>query len=907
MMKKTLLCGLLLAATPGFLNAYDTPTMGWSSWNTYGINISEALIKSQADAMVSKGLKDAGYQYINIDDGYFGGRDKEGNLLIHPTRFPNGLRPVVDYIHGKGLKAGIYSDAGKNTCASYWEGDTLGVGVGLYGHEQQDMDFFFKELGFDFIKVDYCGAEAGHNVDNLDLPEQERYTAIHDAIVNTGRTDVKLNVCRWAYPGTWVHDLAASWRVTEDIYLDWASVKGIIAQSLYLSAFAYEGHYNDMDMLEVGRGLTEEEDKTHFGMWCIMSSPLIIGCDMSTISDTALALLTNKDLIAINQDPLGLQAHVVKHEGGTYVLVKDIETLNGKTRAVALYNPTDQPANMSIDFFDLDLGGKVLVRDLYAQEDLGETIDSLSVEVPAHGTRIYRLEAEKRYERSRYEGETAFLEAYQELANNESEETGIFEEASYCTGGVKAAWLGKSAENNLQWRNVYSEKGGSYIMRLDYICDESRNVYVSVNGGEAVKYSLNSGSWRTVAQQDIPIELNAGNNVIKLYNAENWMPDIDGMTLVSEDSLEMYQRKLEDLVLRAEAEAEKAQTEGIKNLLTEAVTAAGNVEETEESYTAAIENAIENIENALAVAERAVSAKTELAGLKSECQAIINNSAASESLVAFEKALAGADEQFNNALTVEAFDQCINDLRTAAQTYLKAEDAEPAEGKTWDMSLLMTNPDFDTDASGWTGSPTVSYGVAEFFDKTFETSQTLTGLKNGSYKVQVSALYRTAKNDGGKAYQSGSETIPAMFFVNNTKKAIASLYSWPYDGSTDGMGNADLRNGYIHSMYAASLSFEQGHYLNEMDVDVTDGKLKLGLSCSAYQQYCWCCFDNFRIIYLGKGEVTAVQDALTVGEADMVNVYTVGGVLLKSNVKAADALEGLPKGVYIVGNKKVAK
>lgn len=902
-MKKKLLCGLLVAASPCILSAYDTPTMGWSSWNTYGINISEDLIKAQADAMVNQGLKDVGYQYINIDDGYFGGRDKDGNLLIHPTRFPNGLRPVVDYIHGKGLKAGIYSDAGKNTCASYWGGDTWGIGVGLYGHEQQDMDFFFKDLGFDFIKVDYCGAEAGHNSEHLDLPEQERYTAIHNAIVNTGRTDVKLNICRWAYPGTWVHDLAASWRVTEDIYLGWASVKGIIAQSLYLSAFAYEGHYNDMDMLEVGRGLTEEEDKTHFGMWCIMSSPLLIGCDMTTIPDKALALLTNKDLIALNQDPLGLQAYVVKHEGGTYVLVKDVETLNGNTRAVALYNPTDAPVTMSIDYFDLDLGGKVKVRDLFAQEDLGETVASLSVEVPAHGTRIYRLEAEKRYERSRYEGETAFLEAYQELANNQSEETGIFEEADYCVCGAKAGWLGNSAENNLQWRNVYSEKGGSYTMRLDYICGETRNVYVSVNGAPAVMYSLNSGGWSTVAQKDIPIELNAGNNVIKLYNADGWMPDIDGMTLLKENSLEMYQRRLDDLVLRAEVEAEKAQTEGIKNLLSEAVAAASSVEQTEEAYTAAIEK----VQDALAVAERAVSAKTELADLKAECQTIIDQSAASESLETFKQALAGADEQLNNALTVESFDQCISDLRTAAQTYLKAEDAEPAEGQTWDMSLLMTNPDFDTDATGWPGSPTVSYGVAEFYSKTFSTSQTLTGLKNGSYKVLVSALYRTAQNDGGEDYKAGTETIPAQFTVNNTKKAIASLYSWPYEGSSEGFLDTDLKNGYVNSMYTASLSFADGHYLNEIDVDVTDGKLTIGLSCSAYQWDCWCCFDNFRLIYLGKGEGTAVKDALTVTGEDLVNVYSVAGVLLKRNVKAADALDDLPHGTYVVGNKKVTK
>ena len=139
------------------------PLMGWSSWNTYGFQISEQLIMSQTSAMVNKGLKNVGYKYINIDDGFFGGRDSEGNLLIHPTRFPNGMKKVVDFIHSRGLKAGIYSDAGKNTCASFHGGDKIGEGVGLYGHDQEDIDLYFKDLGFDFIKVDFCGGDPVHN------------------------------------------------------------------------------------------------------------------------------------------------------------------------------------------------------------------------------------------------------------------------------------------------------------------------------------------------------------------------------------------------------------------------------------------------------------------------------------------------------------------------------------------------------------------------------------------------------------------------------------------------------------------------------------------------------------------------------------------------------------------------
>ena len=414
-MKKRLI-SLVALLLPMVMMAQNPPLMGWSSWNTYGYQINDSVLKAQADAMVELGFKDCGYNHINIDDGFFGGRDKvTGKLLIHPTRFPKGLRPLVDYIHGKGLKAGIYSDAGSNTCASFWgqPKDTIGIGVGLYGHDAQDFDLYFDELNFDFIKIDYCGADAGNNADGLDLDVEQRYKEIAAAIEavkqRTGRTDITWNICRWAFPGTWVCDLVDSWRTTEDIYLGWESIKSIIGQSLYLSAYVSPGHYNDMDMLEVGRGLTDEEDKTHFGMWCMMSSPLLIGCDMHDIKGNALALMQNKELIALDQDRLGLQAYVVKREKGGYVLVKDVEQKYGTKRAIVFYNPTDGEITMSINFSEVELGGAVKVRDLFEKADKGTFENTYEVTVPAHGTRIYKLEAEKRHERTLYEAETAWL------------------------------------------------------------------------------------------------------------------------------------------------------------------------------------------------------------------------------------------------------------------------------------------------------------------------------------------------------------------------------------------------------------------------------------------------------------------------------------------------------------------
>ena len=539
-MKKRFLCchkwlfsfALLLLGVVSAV-AQHRPLMGWSSWNTYGFRINDSVIKVQADAMVNLGFLKKGYNHINIDDGFFGGRYDDGKLKIHPTRFPNGLRPLVDYIHSLGLKAGIYSDAGANTCASYWgtPKDTIGIGVGLYQHDAQDFDLYFNELDFDFIKIDYCGADARNNADKLDLDVEQRYKEIYEALKNTGRSDITWNICRWAFPGTWACGIADSWRTTEDIYLGWESVLSIINQSLYLSAYTSFGHYNDMDMLEVGRGLTEEEDKTHFGMWCIMSSPLLIGCDLNDIKGNALELMQNEELIALNQNDLGLQAYVVKKQGGYYVLVKDVETLYGKKRAVAFYNPANFLVTASIDFAALDLAGSVKIRDLFEREDIGEYTDVFQVKVPAHGTRIYLFEAEERLERTLYEAETAWLSSYQEIKDNESELTAIYSSDAACSGGTKVGWLGNSADNDIQWRNVHSDEGGTYIMRLAYITGEDRTFRISVNDGTPIKTTVNSGGWSTVATESYNITLNKGNNVIRLYTNSGWMPDIDYMTL----------------------------------------------------------------------------------------------------------------------------------------------------------------------------------------------------------------------------------------------------------------------------------------------------------------------------------------------------------------------------------------
>lgn len=881
--------------------AYERPTMGWSSWNAYGFTINETIIKSQADAIVSTGLKDAGYIYLNIDDGFFGGRDSEGHLLIHPTRFPNGMLPIVEYIHSLGLKAGIYSDAGKNTCASYWGGDKIGEGVGLYGHDQEDIDLYFKELNFDFIKVDFCGGDPGHNVDKLDLSEQERYTAIHQAIVNTGRTDVRLNVCRWAFPGTWVHDVATSWRISEDIYLGWNSIKSIVGQNLYLSAYATEGKYNDMDMLEVGRGLSEEEDKTHFGMWCIMSSPLLIGCDMTTISEEALELMTNKELIALNQDTLGLQAYVVKKVSGVYLLVKDVEELYGTKRAISIYNPTDAEVEFDVDFLSLDLGGRILVRDLFEKKDIGTYVGSMNIKVPAHGTRIYKLTAERRYERTKYEAETAWLSAYQELYNNQSAETGIYEEMAACSGGAKTGWLGKSEANDLQWRNVYSEHGGEYVLTLAYITGETRNVNLQVNGGEAKVLSLNSGGWSSLATTEVTVTLNKGNNVIRLSNATGWMPDIDCIDLVPKGSLDIYKHQLEVAQSRVSMLLEKELPLAMMATLQRAISETQIVEEKKDAYIQAIAQLQQLYDDAIA----ALTINSHIQELVAVCRENINHSipgtAVDGFVVKIEELLAETD----NLVTSKDFAALYDGLRDAAVDFHTSETSNPKEGEQWDVTFLLANTTFDGDDSGWTSKPTVRANVAEFWNTSFTMYQTIRNIKNGQYTVKVQALYRTGENDGGAAYRAGTENITALLSAGTSMtKPIASLYSYVYAGDESSFGSLDMKNGYVNSMSAAAKCFEQDKYWNDLDATVTHNRLRVGLVNSGSRYDSWCCFDNFRLYYCG-GDPAASDVDVVESAPQKVDVYSLDGVLYKSQVELGKALEGLQKGVYIIGQKKV--
>lgn len=515
------------------------PVMGWSSWNAYQTDINEAKIRSQADALVSLGYKDAGYNYINIDDGFYLYRDEDGVMHENLELFPSGMKGLADYIHNLGLKAGTYSDAGVNTCGSIFSGDPKGVGAGLYCHQQQDLDLYLNDWGYDFIKIDFCGGRE----QGLDV--QRRYTEIYNSILATGRKDISLNICRWAYPGTWVEDLAASWRTTYDIRDRWSSIRDIIAENLYLSAFCRNGHYNDLDMLMVGHSLSELEEQTHFGMWCMLTSPLIIGCPLETVSPQLHALLTNPELIALDQDPLALQGYVAKRcEDNHYVLVKDIETLHGTTRAAAFYNPSDEQYSFSVDFSTLDLCGKVAVRDLMRREDIGTFEGSYCCTVPAHGVQIVSLSAQERLESKLYEAEWAYLPMYQEL---EPALEGVLRpiigarEFEGASGGVLVTNIGGGkAENCIRWEDVYSLEGGEYDITVYYATSDAvlANEYhnpswfePSINGEALPKVAVEDLPKGEIATVTIPVTLQKGSNVFSLTNSYHWAPSVDKIEL----------------------------------------------------------------------------------------------------------------------------------------------------------------------------------------------------------------------------------------------------------------------------------------------------------------------------------------------------------------------------------------
>ena len=349
------------------------------------------------------------------------------------------------------------------------------------------------------------------------------------------------------FPGTWAADVAESWRTTKDIRANWKSVKELIGENLYLGAYARPGHYNDMDMLEVGQlvgrlktifgkhgdtGLTADEETTHFGMWCMLSSPLLIGCDVRTIPASTKALITNPYLLAVNQNDLGCQAYVARREGDAYILVKDAGARFGTSRYVALYNGSDAEHEFTVRAGELDLGGTVDAFDLVEMADVGKFENSVSVTVAPHGSKFYRFDAARRLPRVVYEAESAFLSDYQELSDGAKSGTAFPAQREGASGGVLVRYLGNRATNDLVWREVKVDAAGDYVLTFHYAAEDDRTFDLSIDGGEGVRIAAPAANGGAIAAVATRARLGSGVHTIRISNATAWTPDIDRMTVV---------------------------------------------------------------------------------------------------------------------------------------------------------------------------------------------------------------------------------------------------------------------------------------------------------------------------------------------------------------------------------------
>ena len=381
-----------------FENVALTPPMGWNSWNTFEVNINEDLVKKTADIIVSSGLKDAGYEYIVLDDGWMvkDHRDKNGDLIPDPVKFPHGMKALIDYVHSKGLKFGLYNCAGTQTCAGY---------PGTRGYEYQDARFY-ANLGIDFLKYDWCNTNG--------INATEAYTTMSKALKAAGKPIV-FSICEWGdnQPWDWATPVGNLWRISGDIYPcfdceykheegNWSSwgVLRILEMRKDIRKFSGPDHWNDFDMMEVGNGMTNTEDKSHFTLWSMMASPLFAGNDLRIMKSETLNILTNKEIIAINQDALGIQGFKYQSENGVDVWVKPLYDENW---AVVFLNRSDKTQKINFDWkkhiiedndfkFILNLTSqKYNVRDLWEHINLGNTNKIFQKELAPHDVIAIKL------------------------------------------------------------------------------------------------------------------------------------------------------------------------------------------------------------------------------------------------------------------------------------------------------------------------------------------------------------------------------------------------------------------------------------------------------------------------------------------------------------------------------------
>jgi alpha-galactosidase len=353
-----------------------TPPMGWNSWNKFAGKVDDAAVRGMADAMATNGMKAAGYEYVNIDDTWEGGRDAQGNITSN-KKFPD-MKALADYVHSKGLKIGIYSSPGPNTCAGY---------EGSYGHEEQDAKTY-ASWGIDYLKYDWCGAHTLYTDEEM----QAVYQKMGDALVKSGRP-ILYSLCQYGRAEVWKWGAVVggnAWRTTGDIRDSWDSMTKIGFAQDELAPFAKPGHWNDPDMLEIGNGgMNEDEYKTHMTLWAILAAPLLAGNDLRDMSPQIASILTNREVIALDQDKEGRQGRRVSKLGEQEIWSRP---LSDNEQAVALFNRGAEPKAITVVWSDLGLKtGPTQARDIWGHTDLRLSGDKYATTVPAHGVFLLRL------------------------------------------------------------------------------------------------------------------------------------------------------------------------------------------------------------------------------------------------------------------------------------------------------------------------------------------------------------------------------------------------------------------------------------------------------------------------------------------------------------------------------------
>ncbi|HZM75984.1 MAG TPA: carbohydrate-binding protein [Candidatus Limnocylindrales bacterium] len=476
-----------------------TPPMGFNNWNTTACRstFNESLVLGIIDIFVNQGLRDVGYQYVNLDDCWAvpapNSRDANGNLIPDPTRFPRGIKFLADYAHARGLRLGIYTSAGTKTC------NTLGFSGGL-DHEQQDAALF-ASWGIDYLKYDNCN--------NQGVDAQLRYTRMRDALAATGRPIV-YSITEWGRTGPprvweWGKEVGNLWRTTGDISDNWTSMIGKAQFNRTLPQWAGPGHWNDPDMLEVGNGgMTATEYRTHFSLWAMMAAPLLIGSDLRNVSADTFTILKNTDVIAIDQDRLGRQGVVIANDGAGHVVYA--RALANGDRAVALSNETTTTATMSTNVNAIGLGGSAsyTLKDLWSKAT-STTTGTISTSVAGHSTILYRVS--RNGTTRRIEAEAASFSSGTTIDRNWSGYSG--------TGFVNTP----NATGSFVQFTVDAAAAGPATLTFDYGngSTSDRPVSVSVNGASGGTLAFPAtGAWALWKQQTLNVNLNQGANTIRL-------------------------------------------------------------------------------------------------------------------------------------------------------------------------------------------------------------------------------------------------------------------------------------------------------------------------------------------------------------------------------------------------------